>query len=158
MILNESNWRTGYDPETIQLVPHNTRNPFVRSGSSEFLHVRFKVKQYGEVSMAIHSGSIDGEEAKDYDLSNKTSLKIVYKANHELVLQLRQTGVHGGVHNHVKLPATGGFTTINIPFDEFAGGKAPLDLAHVAKFNFAFLENNPQDGFAELYVKAFQLQ
>jgi hypothetical protein len=86
------------------------------------------------------------------DVSGGTFITVTYKANQDLILQLRQTGVHGGIQNHVTLPAAKKITTTTIPFTQFSGGLRALNLADVAKFNFAFLANNARDGYAELYV------
>lgn len=67
--------------------------------------------------------------------------------------------MHGGVHNQVTLNASRKFITRVVHFNEFKGGKTPLDISDVAKFNFAFLGSRdgvPYD--AELVVKGFEIE
>lgn len=149
-----THWQTGHDSETTQLTPKNGDNPIVIEGGIKIIHVKFRVREYGEVSFPIDPSTPRNTEAKRVDLTGSTSIKLTYKANQQFVLQLRQTGVHGGVHNHVTLQASEKFTTIEIPFTAFLGGKSSLDLSDVAKFNFAFLSNNTRAGYAELMVRS----
>ncbi len=79
------------------------------------------------------------------------------RINQSVNLQLRQYAIHGGTHNQITLPAAPELTTVKIPFSDFKGGLTPLDLANVAKFNFALLSNNTNDGYAELIVKGFKI-
>ena len=146
-----SQWRTGHDDKTEQIIPTGA-NALSRIGDSTFVYVKFRVQQYGEVSFPINRETPEGTEALRVDLSQSRFVQLTYRANQELILQLRQTGVHGGVQNHVVLPASPRDTTLVIAFSEFKGGKTPIDLADVSKFNFAFLKNNPAAGFAELRV------
>jgi hypothetical protein len=150
-------WRTGHDGGTQQLMPETGADPLVKVKGKVVAHVWFNVEQYGEMSFPIDPSTAEGEEAKKTDLSGSKFVRVCYRANHPVILQLRQTGVHGGVHNHVVLPASAKFITRKIPFTRFKGGKTPLDLSDVAKFNFAFLSNNPDDGYAELIVRSFMI-
>ncbi|MDJ1480631.1 hypothetical protein QNI16_09055 [Cytophagaceae bacterium YF14B1] len=152
-----SQWITGHDEKTEQLFPLNTQEGLAREKGKVVAHVKFNVKGYGEVSFPIDPKTLPGEEARKVDLSKSKFIRVTYQANQEVVLQLRQTGVHGGVQNHVVLPASKKPTTRTIYFSEFKGGKTTLDLSDVAKFNFAFLSNPPQESFAELRVKAFYI-
>lgn len=152
-----SQWRTGHDDSTVQLFPVAGNDPLITHRDTTYALVRFKVKEYGEVSFPIDPGSPAGGEPNKADLSLAKFIVITYRANQEVQLQLRQTGVHGGVHNHVKLPATRVFQTDTLYLSEFKGGKSELDLSNVSKFNFALLSNHAQDGYAELLVKRFQL-
>ena len=147
-------WLTGRDTSTIQLIPRIGRNALMMEGGKTVVHVRFKVKQYGEVHTPLNTLSAPNAEAQAVDLSGSKSLKIRYKSNQTVTLQLRQTGVHGGVHNHVLLPASPDFTTTTIQFSAFKGGLQPLNLKDVAKFNFAFVANNEKDGFADLVIQS----
>jgi hypothetical protein len=156
--LLSTQWQTGHDSGTIQLIPSSGNDALTRDKNSTVVHVKFVVKQYGEVSCPINANTVAGEEALRADLSGKKSLRITYRANQSFIIQLRQTGVHGGVHNHVDMPASRNDTTISIPFLQFGGGLKPLDLADVAKFNFAFLSNNERDGFAELVIRGLELE
>ena len=150
-----SNWLTGRDSATVQLIPAIGSNALTSGDEGTVAHVKFKVGTYGEVSFPVKpSTAID---AQPVNLSKSKFIKIQYKANHEAVLQLRQTGVHGGIHNHIILPRSASFATHTIYFSAFKGGLTPLDLSNVAKFNFAFLANNPADGFAELIVRSFKI-
>jgi hypothetical protein len=150
-------WRTGHNPETIQLVPANGTDPLAIDRKGMVAHVRFKVKGYGEMSFPIDPATAVGEEARRVNLSGKEFIVIGYKSNQDAILQLRQTGVHGGTHNHVVIRKSIEFVADTIFFTEFKGGLKPLDLSDVAKFNFAFLSNNPQDGFSELTVRSFHI-
>ena len=150
-----TNWLTGRDSATVQLIPAIGSNALTSGDEGTVAHVKFKVATYGEVSFPVKpSTAID---AQPVNLSKSKFIKIQYKANHEVVLQLRQTGVHGGIHNHIILPRSASFATYTIYFSAFKGGLTPLDLSNVAKFNFAFLANNPADGFAELIVRSFKI-
>ncbi len=151
-------WQTGHDESTVQLTPLEGSNPVMDEGAGSVVHVKFKVKQYGEVSFSIDGKTGENEEARRVDLSKSHFVRITYLANCELVLQLRQTGVHGGVHNHVTLPASSKFTTVQIAFTEFKGGKSLLDLSDVSKFNFAFLSNSKEANFAELKISSFEIK
>lgn len=146
-------WVTGHDARTIQLIPEKGKTSFAMEGGKTVIHVRFKITGYGEVSTPLSASSAPGAEAESVDLSESRFLKIRYKANQTVILQLRQTGVHGGIHNHVLLPPSDAFTTITINFSSFKDGSQPLDLKDVAKFNFAFLANNEKDGFADLVIQ-----
>lgn len=150
-----TNWLTGRDSATVQLIPAIGSNALISGDEGTVAHVKFKVVTYGEVSFAIKPSP--AIEAQPVNLIKSKFIKIQYKANHEVVLQLRQTGVHGGVHNHIILPRSSSFATYTIYFSAFKGGLTPLDLSNVAKFNFAFLSNNSTDGFAELVVRSFKI-
>ncbi|SKC65061.1 hypothetical protein [Ohtaekwangia koreensis] len=151
-------WRTGHDAETIQQIPLNSNDASVRSKNESFVHVKFNIKGYGEVSVPINTKTVEGSEALQADISQCKSILLTYKANHEFIVQLRQTGIHGGIHNQITLPGSEIFTMVTIPFTEFKGGVKPLDLKDVSKFNFAFLSNDPEDGFAELKISGFSIQ
>ncbi len=150
-----TSWITGHDADTRQLIPAKGNNALLSEEGKTIVHVKFEVKQYGEVSFPINTKTLAGTEALRADLSASKQIQITYQANQQVILQLRQTGIHGGVHHHVTLPATDHFTTMTILFSEFKGGKTPLDLTDVAKFNFAFLSNKTKNGFAELKVQSF---
>lgn len=151
-------WITGRDSATVQLIPLSGLNALTTEDKKTVSHVKFKVIKYGEVSFPINPATPAGSEALPVDLSKSRFIKIRYRANHDVILQLRQTGVHGGVHNHIILPASGKFSTRRVYFSSFAGGLKSLDLKNVSKFNFAFLGNNPEDGFAELIVQSVKIQ
>jgi hypothetical protein len=144
-------WQTGHDAQTVQVVPAPGASALTQSNGAPVVHVKFIVREYGELWFPLANTPADVESA-GADLSGSTSITVTYKANQEFILQLRQTGVHGGIQNHVTLPAAKKDTTSTIPFTKFSGGLRPLNLADVAKFNFAFLANNARDGFAELYI------
>lgn len=150
-----SQWRIGHDLATKQLLPVQGNDPLVIKKGKVVVHVKFKVNGYGEMSFPIDPQTPDGEEARKVDLSRSKYVCITYKATHDLILQLRQTGVHGGTHNRVTLPASKKFITREIFFPEFTGGKTPLDLSDVAKFNFAFLGKADKSMYtAELIVRS----
>lgn len=149
-------WITGRDSATIQHIPSNGYNALTIEENRTVVHVKFTIAKYGEVSFPIRSVSA-GMEAPSVNLTKSRFIKIRYRSNVNVILQLRQTGVHGGIHNHVLLPASSSFTTQTISFSSFKGGLKPLDISDVAKFNFALLENNPSDGYAELTVRSFKI-
>jgi hypothetical protein len=150
-------WLTGHDPNTKQLIPADGRDALAASDSVVIAHVKFIVKEYGEMSFPINVKSSPGAEALRTDLSKCKYVIINYRSNQNVILQLRQTGIHGGKHNHVILPPTNFFKKVTIYLSEFKGGLTSLDLSDVAKFNFAFLSNNEKDGYAELIVTDFQI-
>lgn len=148
-------WITGRDSATVQLIPRSGKNGLMMEGGRTVVHARFKVDKYGEVSIPISPSSAPNAEAHAVNLSGSRHIKIKYKANQTVILQLRQTGVHGGIHNHVLLPPSKEFITSTIYFSSFQGGLEPLNLKDVSKFNFAFDGNNQQDGFADLVIQSF---
>ena len=150
-------WITGGDSATVQLLPRRGKNGLTMEGGKTVVHARFNVQKYGEVSTPISRLSAPNAEAKSVNLSGSRYVKIRYKANQTVVLQLRQAGVHGGTHNHVLLPPSRDFTSTTVYFSSFKGGNEPVNLREVAKFNFAFLENNQQDGFADLVIQSFTI-
>ena len=147
-------WITGRDSATIQIIPRTGKNGLMMEGGKTVAHARFNVNRYGEISTPIDPASPPNGEAHAVNLSGSRFVKIKYKANHPVMLQLRQTGVHGGIHNHVILPPSNTFTNTTIPFSSFKGGLEPLDLKNVAKFNFAFTGNNTKDGYADLVIRS----
>lgn len=150
-------WVTGHDANTIQVIPAEGNNALVVEDGEVYAHVKFKVSQYGEVSFPINQKTPLHEEALKADLTKSKFIILTYRSNHELVLQLRQTGVHGGIQNHVSLPVASAFKTVKILFSEFKGGLKPLDLSDVAKFNFAVLASNEADGYTEYVIKDFKI-
>jgi hypothetical protein len=150
-----TNWLTGKDAATTQLIPMIGSNALTTEEDRTVAHAKFKVVKYGELSFPVKPS--DAIEAPAVDLSKSRFIKVEYKANHEMILQLRQTGVHGGVHNHIILPASDTFLYRTVYFSSFKDGLTALDLYNVAKFNFAFLSNNPADGYAELMVRSFKI-
>jgi hypothetical protein len=150
-----THWLTGRDSATTQLIPSFGSNVLATEDNRIVAHAKFNVVKYGELSFPIKPS--DAIEAPGVDLSKSKFIKIEYKANHEVILQLRQTGIHGGVHNHIILPASDVFVNRTIYFSMFKDGLTPLDLSNVAKFNFAFLGNNSADGYAELIVRSFKI-
>jgi len=150
-------WVIGHDSGTIQLIPETKKMGLAMEGGKTVVHVRFKVSGYGEIQTPVNASTAPGAEAPSVNLSESRYIKIRYKANQTVMLQLRQTGVHGGIHNHVLLPSSDTFTTSTIYFTSFKGGSQPLDLKDVAKFNFAFLANNEKDGFADLVIQSLTI-
>jgi hypothetical protein len=150
-----TNWFTGRDSASTQLVPTIGFNALTTLDDRTVAHAKFTVSKYGELSFPIKPS--DAVEALPVDISRSRFIKIEYRANHEVILQLRQAGVHGGVHNHIILPASENFVAYTIYFSSFKNGLTPPDLSTVAKFNFAFLGNNPADGYAELLVRSFKI-
>lgn len=154
-----THWRTGHDDATQQLIPIDGNDPLMFKKGEVFAIAKFTIKGYGEMSFPIDPETPEGEEAMRVDLAESSFVRITYKASHNLILQLRQTGIHGGVHNQVALPASKQFISRTIYFTEFQGGKTPLDLRDVAKFNFAFLGRKDKTSYtAELVVKHVEIQ
>ncbi len=151
-------WFTGHSERTRQLIPAQGRQALVRQQGRVRAHVKFDVNGYGELSFPIDPATPPDSEARKVDLSQSAFIRIRYKSNTPIHLQLRQTGVHGGVHPSVTLPRHEKYGTETIYFREFTGGKRPLDLSDVAKFNFAFLSNSVRKNFAELWVESFEIE
>lgn len=149
-------WITGRDSATIQYSPSTGYDALTTKENKTVALAKFVVAKYGEVSFPIKSVSA-GMEAPSVNLTKSRFIKIRYRSNVKIILQLRQTGVHGGIHNHVVLPASSSFATQTVYFSSFKGGLKPLDLSDVAKFNFALLENNPSDGYAELVIRSVKI-
>jgi hypothetical protein len=149
-------WKTGKETTSIQLIPASGTDPLILLDGSPVARVRMNVKPWGEMSFPITYIEPNGEAAK-VDLSNSSFVEITYQSNQSVNLQLRQYAVHGGTHNQITLSAAATFTTVKIPLSDFVGGLTPLDLTNVAKFDFALLSNNANDGYAELIVKQFRI-
>ncbi len=149
-------WKIGFNTGSQQLIPASGTNPLVVMDGAAVAHVRLKVSPWGEMSFPIAGFDKTGE-AEAIDLSSSSFIEITYKSNQSVNLQLRQYAIHGGTHNQITLPAAPELTTVKIPFSDFKGGLTPLDLTKVAKFNFALLSNNTNDGYAELIVKGFKI-
>lgn len=144
-------WQTGHDAKTLQIIPAAGGSALAQLKGAPVVHVKFIVSDYGELWFPLANTPTNVESA-GVDVSGSASITVTYRANRDFILQLRQTGVHGGIQNHVTLPAAEQIITTTIPFTSFSGGLHPLNLADVAKFNFAFLGNNARDGYAELYI------
>ena len=149
-----SGWTIGRDRETVQLIPATGVEPLRIEDGKSVAHARFQVKQYGEIWFPINQSGY-ASPGVGVNLSRSKFLKVRYKSNQPVILQLRQTGAHGGTHNHVTLPASTNFRTATISMDSFKGGLEPLNLKDVEKFNFAVLGNNQADGYADLVVVSF---
>jgi hypothetical protein len=151
-------WRTGHDEATRQLIPAKGNDALMSKKGKVIARAKFSVKGYGEMSFPLDARTGEGAEARKVDLSQSSFVRITYKATHSFILQLRQTGVHGGVHNKIMLPASKKFVTRTIYFTAFQEGKTPLDLSDVAKFNFAFLGRKDETPYtAELVVKSVEI-
>lgn len=148
-------WITGRDSATIQVIPVIGSSAVTTLDDKTVAHAKFIVANYGELSFTLKPS--DAIEALPVDIRKSRFIKIEYKANHEVILQLRQTGVHGGLYNHIILPASDTFVHFTIYLSSFKNGLTLLDLSNVAKFNFAFLGNNLKDGYAELIVGSFKI-
>jgi len=150
-------FKTGRDTGTVQLIPSSGTDPLILLEGSPVVKVRMNVKPWGEMSFPINGFDQTGE-ATQVDLTGSGFIDITYQSNQSVNLQLRQYAVHGGTHNQITLPAAATSTTVRIPFSDFKGGLTALDLTKVAKFNFALLSNNVNDGYAELIVKHFKIE
>lgn len=150
-------WLISRDSATIQLIPRAGKNGLMMEGGKTVAHARFKVNNYGEISLPISALSIPNVEPPPVDLSASRFIKIRYKANQPVLLQLREAGASGPFHNHVLLAASEQFTTATVQLSSFKGGPQPLDLKNVAKFSLAFLANNIEDGFADLVIQSFSI-
>lgn len=150
-------WLTGHSEQTRQIIPARGRQALVKQKGRIIAHVKFDVNGYGELSFPIDPTTPWEAEARKVDLSKSAFIRIRYKSTSPVILQLRQTGVHGGVHPKVSLPIHKKWKMRTIYFKEFNGGKKPLDLSNVAKFNFAFLSNAEQESFAEMWIKECEI-
>lgn len=150
-------FKTGRDTGTVQLIPASGTDPLILLDGNPVVRVRMNVNPWGEMSFPINGFDQTGEAAQ-VNLTGSGFIDITYQSNQSVNLQLRQYAVHGGTHNQITLPAALTFTTVRIPFSDFKGGLSTLDLAKVAKFNFALLSNNVNDGYAELIVKNFKIE
>lgn len=150
-------FKTGRDTGTVQLIPASGTDPLIVLDGSPVVKVRMNVNPWGEISFPINGFDQTGEAAQ-VDLTGSGFIDITYQSNQSVNLQLRQYAVHGGTHNQITLPAASTFTTVRVPFSDFKGGLSALDLTKVAKFNFALLSNNVNDGYAELIVKHFKIE
>lgn len=148
-------WKTGHDSKTIAYFPIDSKSCLINENGKWIAHAKFKVEQYGEMSFPINPSTPSSEEALKVDLSKSQFIIVRYKSNQPLILQLREYNIHGGVQNHIILRPSDSFTTKKVLLSSFKGGKTPLDLKNVAKFNFAVLSNNQQDGFAEFFIDKF---
>src|SRR5215216_6288289 len=83
-------WVIGCDSATIRLIPPGGTNGLREEGKRTVAHARFKVKTYGEMWFPINNASGAAGEALAVDLSKSRFIKIVYRANYEVLLQLRQ--------------------------------------------------------------------
>ena len=88
-------WITGRDSATVQLLPQRGKNGLTMEGGKTVVHARFKVKGYGEIYTPISALSAPNAEARPVDLSGSKYIKIKYKANQTVVLQLRQAVLMG---------------------------------------------------------------
>lgn len=149
-------FKTGRDTGTVQLIPAFGTDPLILMDGNPVVRVRMNVNPWGEMSFPINGFDQTGEAAQ-VNLTGSSYIDITYQSNQSVNLQLRQYAVHGGTHNQITLPAAATFTTVRIPFSDFKGGLTALDLTKVAKFNFALLSNNANDGYAELIVKHFKI-
>lgn len=149
-------FKTGRDTGTVQLIPASGTDPLILLEGSPVARVRMNVNPWGEMSFPINGFDQTGEAAQ-VNLTGSSFIDITYMSNQSVNLQLRQYAVHGGTHNQITLPAAATFTTVRIPFSDFKGGLTALDITKVAKFNFALLSNNTNDGYAELIVKHFKI-
>jgi hypothetical protein len=150
-------FKTGRDTGTVQLIPASGTDPLILLDGSPVVKVRMNVNPWGEMSFPINGFDQTGEAAQ-VDLTGSGFIDITYQSNQSVNLQLRQYAVHGGTHNQITLPAAATFTRVRIPFSDFKGGLSALDLTKVAKFNFALLSNNANDGYAELIVKHLRIE
>jgi hypothetical protein len=154
------NWRLGSSDGSKQIFPASGTDPLILLDGAPVVRVRMTVAPWGEMSFPItRFVNFDSTgEAESVDLSGSSFIDITYRSNQSVNLQLRQYAVHGGTHNQITLPAAAEFTNVRIPLSNFRGGLTALDLTKVAKFNFALLSNNPNDGYAELTVKKFVIE
>lgn len=150
------------------LIPSSGIDGLTTSNGKNVAHLRARINSgsYTEMSVPLNPYS-SGDPYLDpaVDLSNTQSdyVKITYQSNHDAILQLRQSGVHGGSHNQASLPASpNGFTSVTLSlandFKWLGQSTSTLDLSRLGKFNFAFLSQNNQDGFAEIIVSGLEIE
>ncbi len=153
-------WHVGGNSEI--LAPTN-RNGLVKIDGKTVAHMKAKVTGYAEMFLPISSKAtgVYTDPAVDLTETNSRHVTIRYKSNHEAILQIRASGVHGGNHRRVMLPAspdTFKTLTLDLYTDFNYLGITTDDLKKVGKFNFAFLSNNNQAGFSEITVSDFVIE
>ncbi len=127
------------------------------------LKAKVPADSYAEMSLPINPyESDDPFFTPKVDLSASKYVSITYSSNTDAILQLRQTDVHGGNHNQATLASSGGeIKTIRLDLDSdflWLGTSATtLDKSNVGKFNFAFLKQNQNDGFAQITIHSFSI-
>ena len=153
-------WHVGGNSEI--LAPTN-RNGLVKIDGKIVAHMKAKVTGYAEMFLPISSKATDvyTDPAVDLTATNSRHVTVHYKSNHEAILQIRVSGVHGGSHRKATLPANpNGFKalTLDLYTDFSYTGITTDDLKKVGKFNFAFLSNNTTAGFSEITVSDFVIE
>ena len=153
-------WHVGGNSEI--LAPTN-RNGLVKVDGEIVAHMKAKVTGYAEMFVAISGKStgVYSDPAVDLTATNSKHVTVRYKSNHEAILQIRASGVHGGSHRRATLPAspnTFKILTLDLYTDFNYSGITTDDLKKVGKFNFAFLSNNSQAGFSEITVSDFVIE
>lgn len=155
-------WNTGFGNATI-LIPSSGRNALTSENGKITAHMRAEIQPdgYAEMSVPLDPYQFTDplrDPSVDLSRSNSTIVRVTYSSNHPAILQLRQSGTHGGNHNQVNLPASPNIYTtlnINLPTDFLWLGTDPstLEMSNLGKFNFAFLSHNTTAGYAEIKVR-----
>ena len=163
-VANYRHWAIG-GPSQI-LIPAAGISGLTQLNGQNVAHLRARINRgsYTEMSVPINP-YLSGDPFSDpaVDISNSRWVKLTYKSNHQAILQLRQSGVHGGSHNQAALPASpNSFTSITLDlatdFKWLGNSASTLDLSRVGKFNFAFLAQNETDAYAEIIVSSLEIE
>ncbi|NRB38959.1 MAG: alkaline phosphatase family protein [Pseudomonadales bacterium] len=150
------------------LIPESSINGLTQINGQNVAHLRAQVSagSYTEMSVPLNpyiSAAPFSDPAVDLSDNPYRKVTITYQSNHPAILQLRQSGVHGGSHNQAVLPASpDGFISItlilNSDFLWLGHSASTLDVSKLGKFNFAFLSQNEGDGYAEIIISGLHIQ
>jgi hypothetical protein len=72
-------WRTGYDAGTVQLLPVTGVNGLTKQERRTVAHATFKVNKYGEMSFPINPATPINMEALPVDLRRSRFIKVKYR-------------------------------------------------------------------------------
>lgn len=150
---------------SLVLLPSSGNNGLTNLNDHVVAQLRAQINggSYSEMSVPLNPyASSDPFSDPAVDLTASDYVTIRYQSNHDAILQLRQSGVHGGNHNQASLPASpSGISTIKLSlrndFKWLGYQASTIDLSQVGKFNFAFLSQNEDDGYAEIIVHSLKI-
>ena len=165
-VANYRHWASGGPSQII--IPNSGINGLTQLNGKNVAQLRAVVNpgSYTEMSVPLNpyiSNDPFSDPALDLSPIQSTFVKVTYQSNHNAILQLRQSGVHGGSHNQASLPASpNGFTTLTLnltqDFKWLGHSSSTLDLSNLGKFNFAFLSQNNNDGYAQIIVSGLEIE
>ena len=165
-VANYRHWAIG-GPSSI-IIPNSGINGLTQLDGKNVAQLRAVVSpgSYSEMSVPLNpytSNDPFNDPALDLSNTQSTFVTVTYQSNHDAILQLRQSGVHGGSHNQASLPASpNGFSTLTLSlshgFKWLGHSPSTLDLSKLGKFNFAFLSQNNNDGYAQIIVSGLEIE